>query len=153
MFQWDLHTTESWQYSKPCRYQASEWCHLSDVLPGISDPRCGTDSQLVEYSIQSSWIFTTTQLLGKMWIKKGKKFIWMGAKAPYSGSEPWHCILDPSKGVPETESRTGTRLVSPGRRPEKKNFDLSIYRSRNTNLKAIITTWLSKMLYMAIESE
>jgi hypothetical protein len=45
-----------------------------------------------------------------------------------------------SKGeVRESESRTGTRLVSPGWRPRKKKFDLSIFMSGNTNLKVIIT--------------
>ena len=55
-----------------------------------------------------------------------------------------------NKGVRETESQTGTRLVSPGRRPRKKKFDPSTYRHQNTILTTIMTTQLSKMLYVAI---
>ena len=57
------------------------------------------------------------------------------------------------KGVQESESRTGTWLVSPGRRPEKKKSDLSVYSSWNTILKAKMSTKLSQMLYKAVGNE
>jgi hypothetical protein len=41
------------------------------------------------------------------------------------------------KGVRESESRTGTRLVSPSRRPQNFFLDLSVERSWNVILKAI----------------
>ena len=59
----------------------------------ISDPRCGTDVQLVEYSMQSEYSYH------KNWKNvnyERHEFCSNGSEAPRSGSEPWHRILDPS---------------------------------------------------------
>ena len=105
---------------------------IDEILLGLSEPQPqAASSGHASSSFRKGYILVSEK---KNTTRKPK-----GAKKGYleKGLIYFHNMY---KGVRESESRTGTRLVSPRRRPRKKKNDLSINISLNRISSTVVTT-------------